>query len=129
MIAKSNRNSVANAHNPFQGKAKRVLCVCSAGQLRSATLANYLHKEYGYNTRACGLSDYALIPMSEALVSWSDVIIYTHEDVKIYLSIEDRELLELYGIKEITLDIEDAYDYESEELIQKIESELQNIKI
>ena len=117
MIVKSPRNAIANAHNPFQGKSKRVLTVCSAAMLRSPTLANYLHKEFGYNTRACGLSDYALIPLSEALVAWADIICYVDEDVKIYLSQPDKEFINEYSKEEITLNIPDNYDYGSEELI------------
>ena len=50
----SNYNRLGNSRNIYQGKDKRVLCVCSAGLLRSPTAANVLHKEFGYNTRACG---------------------------------------------------------------------------
>jgi len=37
---------VDNITNPYQTKAKKVLCLCSAGMLRSPTIANTLHKEY-----------------------------------------------------------------------------------
>lgn len=35
-MIKSNRNAMGNAANPYQGNYKKVLCVCSAGLLRSA---------------------------------------------------------------------------------------------
>lgn len=48
-------NRIANASNKFQGSYKRVLCVCSAGLLRSPTAALVLSKDpYNFNTRACG---------------------------------------------------------------------------
>jgi len=69
-------NPLNNAKNPYQGKAKRVLCVCSAGLLRSPTTAVVLAKEYGFNTRACGVDhEYALIPVSPTLLYWADEIV------------------------------------------------------
>lgn len=80
MIEASN-NQLYNVHNKFQGDAKKVLCVCSAGLLRSATMQNVLIKEYGYNARNCGTVDsYALIPISEALIVWADEIIFVNKE-------------------------------------------------
>ena len=67
-------NQMANTQNRAQGNAVKALCVCSAGLLRSPSIAKYL-AEKGYNTRACGTSqEYALIPLSPALVYWADEI-------------------------------------------------------
>ena len=72
-------NQLANVGNPFQGKAKKVLCVCSAGLLRSPTLANVLHRQFGFNTRAVGYcQEYALIPISQALIWWADEIVFVN---------------------------------------------------
>ena len=72
-----NFNRLGNSHNHYQGSAKRVLCVCSAGLLRSPTAANVLHSEYGYNTRACGVSEeYALIVLDEVLLEWADEVVF-----------------------------------------------------
>ena len=50
-------NRIANSTNPFQKDYKRVLCVCSAGLLRSPTAAYVLSQApYNYNTRAAGLT-------------------------------------------------------------------------
>jgi predicted protein tyrosine phosphatase len=71
------RNRLYNVHNPHQNfdKYKRVLCVCSAGLLRSPTMARVLQEEYGYNTRAAGVDfDFALVPMDWALVEWAQEI-------------------------------------------------------
>jgi predicted protein tyrosine phosphatase len=69
-------NRMANAKNEFQTEAKRVLCVCSAGLLRSPTMANVLHASFGLNTRAAGIDeDFALIPVDDTLVYWADEIV------------------------------------------------------
>ena len=70
-------NRLANCHNQYQGKYKRVLCVCSAGLLRSPTTALVLSRApYNYNTRACGLSaEYALVPIDDVLIAWADEIV------------------------------------------------------
>ena len=81
MIIESSRNCVGNARNPFQGGVKKVLCVCSAGLLRSPTLANVLHDKFGYNTRAVGaIPQFALIPVSTALLAWADEIVFVDYD-------------------------------------------------
>ena len=88
------RNQLSNVSNYFQGNAKKVLCVCSAGLLRSPTVANVLHQELGYNTRAVGTAkEYALIPITEALVAWADEIVFVDEDCKVYISKPDWELM------------------------------------
>lgn len=113
------KNQLTNVLNPFQGDSKKVLCVCSAGLLRSPTLANVLHKELGYNTRACGTAEnFALVPMSEALVHWADEIVFVDMHCKDYIRIDMQELLEEYksDIKFITLDVEDDYNYMDDEL-------------
>ena len=70
-----------NVSNASQGETKKVLTVCSAGLLRSATLQNMLIKEYGYNVRNCGtVESYALIPISEALVKWADEIVFVNSE-------------------------------------------------
>lgn len=65
--------------NPYQNQDayKRLLFVCSAGLLRSATAAN-LYSGRGYNTRACGTHQFALIPLSANLIEWADLIIFVN---------------------------------------------------
>ena len=81
MIIKSPMNALHNVTNPYQGKDKRVLCLCSAGLLRSARLAQILQQDYNYNTRNAGVSDYALIPVNTALLAWADEIVCVEEEV------------------------------------------------
>ena len=72
----SKKNRLANCHNKFQGEAKRVLCICSAGLLHSPTAAVVLQREFGYNTRAAGLDgEYALIMVDDVLLDWADEIV------------------------------------------------------
>lgn len=73
-------NRKHNATNPNQGTTKRILCVCSAGLLRSPTLAHMLALE-GYNTRSCGSSTYfALIPIDDVLIHWADQVVFVNEE-------------------------------------------------
>lgn len=59
-----------------------MLCLCSAGLLRSPTTANVLHAEYGYNTRAAGVTeDFALIPVDDVLLEWADEIVCVEASV------------------------------------------------
>lgn len=73
----STRNRLGNCHNMYQGNAKRVLTVCSAGLLRSPTAAWILSNEpWSFNTRSCGYNDeYALILLDEVLLEWADEVV------------------------------------------------------
>lgn len=112
---KSNFNRLGNCHNRYQGDDARVLCVCSAGLLRSPTAANVLHEEFGYNTRACGVSEeYALIILDEVLIEWADEIVFMDRD-------HYQEAKHSYGAmmkdKRIyILGVPDKYEYMNEEL-------------
>lgn len=109
-------NRMYNCKNPNQGKAKKVLCVCSAGLLRSPTAANVLHQEYGYNTRACGYDvGHALIPLDDVLLEWADEVVVMESWMA--QALEDK-----CGFKTICLGIEDSFGYMDPEL-QKLISE------
>ena len=63
--------------NPYQGKDKKVLFVCSAGILRSATAARIYGRKY--NTRCAGTGlGFALIPLTDVLLDWADEIVFVH---------------------------------------------------
>lgn len=70
-------NRLYNASNPAQGDHKKVLCVCSAGLLRSPTAAVVLSQPpFNFNTRAAGAEDsYALIPVDNVLLKWADELV------------------------------------------------------
>lgn len=110
-----NLNRLANVRNGYQTEAKRVLCVCSAGLLRSPTTANVLHREYGFNTRAAGISEeYALILVDQALIAWADEIVWVERHVY------DEGLHEWSDMikhkRNIVLDIPDQYEWNNPEL-------------
>lgn len=108
-------NRLGNTKNKFQGGYKKVLCVCSAGLLRSPTAALVLSQEpFNFNTRACGaVSDFALICLDEILLEWADEVVCM-----------EKEMAE--GIREhtkkpvICLEIEDSYAYRDPELMKLI---------
>jgi len=120
-LVSSTRNQLGNAHNSFQGAAHRVLCVCSAGLLRSPTAAKVLSEEYGYNTRACGASrEFALIPISEALVHWAQEIVFVN-GTNFWEISEDQGFRKYAAGKDVViLDIPDMFEYCEEGLIREI---------
>jgi predicted protein tyrosine phosphatase len=64
--------------NPYQGTDKRVVFVCSAGLLRSATAARIYAKKY--NTRAAGSHFYALVPFNDALFLWAQEVVFMNQE-------------------------------------------------
>lgn len=114
------RNRIHNSSNPYQGKFKRVLCVCSAGLLRSPTTAFVLSQEpYNYNTRAAGLvQDYALVPVDDVLLNWADEVVCMTSDQMEELCAKLGEL----GLdkKVICLNIEDNFGYRDPKLVELI---------
>lgn len=85
-MSKVTRNRLGNASNGYQGHFKKVLCVCSAGVLRSPTLAEVLTREpFNFNTRAVGLDqEFALVPIDLVHIAWADEIcVMDHEQLGI----------------------------------------------
>ena len=113
--------------NEYQGRALRVLFVCSAGLLRSPTGAAWGIKTQGWNTRSCGSEEYALIPLSPDLIMWAKRIVFVNPAnfdsamarfkgtfVEVYVAWEGYktfDLSELIKSKAVVLDIPDNYDY------------------
>ena len=106
-----------------EGNFKRVLCVCSAGILRSATIAWVLSNEpYRCNTRAVGLGDYALIRVTPQLLQWADEIVCADE--------EQFDALTRMTNKPVhCLHIPDEYDFRSPELVSAIDAALKLLPI
>ena len=117
-MIKGHRNQLYNIHNESQGNIKKVLCVCSAGLLRSATLQNTLIKEYGYNCRNCGTEEsYALIPISEALLLWADEIVFVNKSN--YRSVAlDLDEMKIPKDKIFVLSIPDIYNFNDPKLVE-----------
>ena len=115
-------NRLANCGNRFQGDYKKVLCVCSAGLLRSPTAAFVLSQEpFNYNTRAVGLnSEYALVALDSVHLSWADEIAVMEP----WMADEvDNRLLKVLGGKEkrvLCLNVPDKFPYRDPELVKLI---------
>lgn len=122
-------NRIANSDNRFQqiGKYDRVLCVCSAGLLRSPTAAYVLSQEpFNKNTRACGITkEFALIPFDAALAHWADEIVCMEK----WQSDAIKDKLKEYGLDRevIVLGIQDTYEYRNPDLISKIKEKYKEL--
>lgn len=122
----STRNRMANLSNRYQGTSRKVLSVCSAGMLRSPTIAWVLSNDpYNFNTRACGITkEYALIAIDEALIFWADDIICVDELHKNYV----KELINTSKWKDdfvclpnvILWNLADIYNYRDPKLVEVI---------
>lgn len=111
-MIKGKRNQLANVGNKFQTSTKKVLCCCSAGLLRSPSLANVLHKEFGFNTRAVGCDkEYALIPITQALIWWADEIVFVNRENFDSLSQEEKDEVSEVGVKVTILSVDDDFDW------------------
>jgi predicted protein tyrosine phosphatase len=121
------RNQLGVLFNAYQGKHKKVLTVCSACCLRSPTAAHILSSPpWNFNTRCAGTSqEYAIVPVSEALVAWADVILvmdksqYNHimniqnSLHKNFDTTTDTDFKPIYN-----LEIGDNYDYRNPKLVE-----------
>jgi predicted protein tyrosine phosphatase len=111
----STMNRLHNVKNPNQGEFKKVLCLCSAGLLRSPTAAFVLSQEpFNYNTRAAGVNDeYALIPLDDALLAWADEIVVMEKWQFDVISAKTEKPVLMLGIP-------DRFRYRDPELIDLI---------
>ena len=114
----STMNRLANVNNHYQGDYKRVLAICSAGLLRSPTIAWVLSQEpYNYNTRSAGIiSEYALIPVDDVLLEWSELIICAENSHETIL----RSKFDIGKKPVLSFQIADMYPFKNKELIQMI---------
>jgi predicted protein tyrosine phosphatase len=113
-------NRLANCHNKYQGKYKKVLCVCSAGLLRSPTAAFVLSQEpYNFNTRAAGATkEYALVPVDRVLLEWADEIVCMESGHAGVI----ESLLGDTVKPVLILSVDDCYEYRNPELMEEIKS-------
>ncbi|KPL15163.1 hypothetical protein AMJ74_02030 [candidate division WOR_3 bacterium SM1_77] len=113
--------------NVWQGETKRVLTVCSANMLRSPTMQVVLSAPpFNYNTRSCGIYDFALVPITRELLDWTDEIVCAdteHAERVVHLihahKIKDKPV--------VNLRIPDHYEYRNPELIRLITERYQAI--
>lgn len=116
----SKLNRLANCHNYFQGSSKKVLCVCSAGLLRSPTAAVVLSQDpFCFNTRAAGITEeFALIPVDDVLLEWADEVVCMekgHEVAIIAMMVEGRRSKPV-----VCLEIPDDFEYMDPKLVELI---------
>lgn len=107
------QNAMWNCKNPNQGNMPKVLCICSAGLLRSPTVAWILSNE-GYNTRAAGVHSYALIQVDEVLIEWSDEIVCMEQDHKDALMQRFPNLDKAITV----LNVPDRYEFRDDGLVR-----------
>jgi len=121
MITRNRENVLFNR---AQGHYKKVLCVCSAGCLRSPTAAVVLSQEpYNFNTRSCGLTaEYAIIPIDEGLLYWADELV-CFDKVQYNKLQELLESMRPFSKPVVQLNIRDIYNYRQKELVDTIRTQ------
>lgn len=116
------RNRLWNCRNPNQGTTLKVLTVCSAGLLRSPTLAHILSSDpYNFNTRAVGLDEgHALIPLDDVHLEWADVVFCMDRSM--------AEEVERKGFEGqiFNLSVPDNFEYRDPELVNIMKDRMNN---
>ena len=121
-------NQLANVHNRYQGAYKKVLFVCSAGLLRSATAAHVFSGEpYNFNTRTAGVAlEYALNPVNEALLEWADhIFLMEGEHYNMLYEIFGEEIFNAYKAKMVVLEVPDHFAYRDERLVKILKEKVE----
>ncbi len=104
-----------------------MLFVCTAGLLRSPTAAVVGAQKYGWNTRSCGSSTLALIPLSVNLIEWANHIVFLDNECF-------KESLETFALvgydddlrkKGRVLGISDDYNYQDAWLVKLLEQKIE----
>ena len=106
--------------NEAQGHDKRVLFVCSAGILRSATAARIYARKYNTRCAGTGLA-YALIPLNETLMDWANEIVFVNPYNYDQAGFSFDLVPYLDKIK--VLDIPDEYEHMHPQLIDAFEQQ------
>lgn len=126
-MTKVSRNRRGVINNSAQKDYKRVLCVCSAGVLRSPTLAVILAGEpFNFNTRAVGANpEYALIPLDKGLIMWANEIVVMDDfhqhavnQMQHELAADSDGMYDFEYRKVHCFNVEDDYDYRDPELVR-----------
>jgi predicted protein tyrosine phosphatase len=107
-------------------KFQRALCVCSAGMLRSATLAWMLSNDpYNYNVRAAGTEDFALVPVDKVLLEWADVVFFAEQKHK-------NKVYQKFGLLNkvcYVMGVSDDYEFRHPELVRLFDMRLTNLGV
>lgn len=126
-MCKSTMNQLATTKNKYQGNTPRVLFICSAGLLRSATASHVFCSEpYNWNTRsAASNSEYGLNIVNEALLEWADLICVMQEE-HIFLMQNLDINFDKYSHKVVNLNIPDMFMYRDPEMIRLLKQHVVN---
>ena len=118
----STMNRIGNAGNRYQGDFKRVLCVCSAGLLRSPTAALVLSQDpFNFNTRAVGVSqEYALVPLETVHLHWADEIVTMEAAHSLMVEALLEKTSKPTKPRVVQLDIPDEFAYRDPRLVDLI---------
>jgi predicted protein tyrosine phosphatase len=124
-------NRFHNISNPYQGNLKKVLCVCSAGLLRSPTLAYLLSGDpWNYNTRAVGTDvGHALIPVELIHLVWSDLIICMNGEQERFLKEMKKSSKWKVRAKIVCINVPDAFEYRDPALIELLKERIKEYKL
>jgi protein-tyrosine phosphatase len=121
---RATRNQLFNVGHKDQGEYRKVLFLCHAGLLRSATAAHiFSAPPYNWNTRTAGVAvQYALNPVTEALLEWADLVVCVEPDVRnqlayLFVDHEQDDDFLAYAKKIVTLNIPDDFQYMEVDLI------------
>lgn len=114
--------------NPYQGSFPRVLFVCSAGILRSAT-ASTIAGARGINARAAGSAKYALVPVSANLIEWAKKIVFVNQDnfEQVLRTFEGTGYEEDIKRKAVIWNIPDNFEYMHPTLVLEINAGLDEL--
>ena len=115
-------NRLWNCKNPAQGDFKKVLCVSSAGLLRSPTIAWVLSNEpFNFNTRAVGSSfSFALTPIDDMFIEWADIVVFVNSETA--KEVEYRFDLTYKHV--ITLELPDVFKFRDPRLVEIAKKQL-----
>lgn len=111
--------------NSYQSGIKKVLCVCTAGLLRSPTAAEILSRfPYHYNTRSTGIdSVFAIMPLTLRAIYWADEIVCMEQyHRQMIYDMFGHELDDFEKSKWIVLGIPDKYRFRDPQLKKLIRS-------
>lgn len=124
-------NRIHNVSNPYQGDTKKVLCVCSAGLLRSPTLAHLLSGDpWNYNTRAVGTDvGHALIPLEVVHLVWADLIICMNGEQERYIKEMQKSIKWKVRAKVVCINVPDAFGYRDPALIELLKEWIKEYKL
>lgn len=113
------------AQNSYQGDWPRVLCVCTAGLLRSPTIALVLSQPpYNCNTRSAGSeARYALITVDQVLLNWAHAVIFANQE-----NLEQTKAEWALPKQVYCLDLPDRFPYRDDGLVKAIQAALQRVE-